>query len=211
MEILIVIKHAIIGFIMAFLGLLSPGLLTTTTLNTAVDRGDKEAVKFAFGAILPIFVQAHLALLGADYLKNHPQLIRNFSRVAVFVFLGLSILFFIQYLNRNSSSLKYSKLGIRNSFLFGFFVSLINPLAIPFYFTYSSILEFKGIIKLEEPYISIFVISAMIGAFLVLYIYAKHAVKVLSKIQLIAHHFKLILAIIMFVLSITSYLSSKYI
>ncbi len=209
MEIIIILKHAIIGFIMAFLGLLSPGLLTTTTLNTAVDRGSEEAVKFALGAVLPIFIQAHLALLGAEYLKEHPELIRKFSGLAVILFLALSFFFLYQYITRNKSSLSTPRFHIKNSFFYGLFVSLINPLAIPFYFTYTSILEFKGIVIMKEPFISVFVISAMFGAFAILYLYAKHALVFLSKIQLIARNFKLILAIIMFLLSITSYMAYK--
>ncbi len=209
MDIVLILKHAIIGFIMAFLGLLSPGLLTSTTLNTAIDRGAKEAGKFALGAVFPIFIQAHIALLGAEYFKKHPELIRKFSGIAVFVFLFLALLFLYQYMHRNRLVIERSKFNIRQSFLYGFFVSLINPLAIPFYFTYTTLLEFKGIVILKEPYITIFVLSAMMGAFVILSIYARHASLFLSKIQFVARNFKLILAMIMIVLAISSFIASQ--
>ena len=199
------IKHAIIGFIMAFLGLLSPGFLTLTTLNTAIDRGSKETVKFAIGAALPIFIQAHLALLGAEYLKNHPEVIRSFSKIAIFVFLIAGLYFLKQYLSRHQPVIKKPLIDIRNSLVYGIIISLINPLAIPFYFTYSTLLEYQGILKLSEPYVSVFVLSAMLGVFTILRIYANHASKILGKIQILARNFKLVLSLTMFVLAMISF------
>ncbi len=205
MEIILILKHAIIGFLMAFLGLMSPGLLTTTTLNTAMERGTKETEKFAIGAVIPIFFQAHIALLGAEYFKKHPELIRKFSGIAVFVFLFLALLFLYQYMHRNRVVIERSKFNIRNTFLYGIFISLINPLAIPFYFTYTTLLEFKGFVIIKEPYITVFVLSAMFGAFAILTIYARHALFFLNKIQFITKNFKLLLSVIMFILAISAY------
>ncbi len=195
------IKHAIIGFIMAFLGLLSPGFLTLTTLNTSLDRGTKETIKFAIGATIPIFIQAHIALLGAEYFKTHPEIIKSFSRIAIFVFLFAGIFFLKQYFSKNTNLIKKPMIDIRNGFIYGLVMSFINPLAIPFYFTYSTILEYQGFLQLEEPYISIFVLSAMLGAYSILRIYANHASKILGKIQFIARNFKLVLSLTMFLLA----------
>ena len=188
---------------MAFIGLMSPGLLTMTTLNVSIDRGVRKAVKFVTGAIIPIIFQAHIALLGAEYLKNNPQVIRNFSKIAIIVFLLLSYWFYHQYKQRHLK-IKSAHFDIENSFLYGMFVSAINPLAIPFYFTYSTLLEMQGILDLHEPYVSIFVFSAIAGAFTILYIFSHHAHKLLGRVQFVAKHFKLILAIVMFVLAMAS-------
>jgi len=200
-----ILYHILVGFLMAFIGLMSPGLLTMTTLNTAIDRGKHQAVKFALGAVIPIIIQAHLALLGADYIKHHPEIITGFSKVAVVVFFLLALVFFKQYRQRKLQ-IHTTRFAINSSFWYGFVVSAINPLAIPFYFTYSTLLELQGLLKIEEPYISFFVLGAVLGAFSILSIYGKNAPKLLSKVQLVAKHFKLILALIMLVLSIISLL-----
>ncbi len=198
-----IIYHFVIGFLMAFVGLLSPGLLTMSTLNTAIDRGQQKAVKFAIGAIIPIFIQAHIALLGAEYIKLHPDIIKSFSKIAIIVFSILSIFFYKQYRQRKLV-LKTPRFSIDNSFLYGIFVSFINPLAIPFYFTYSTLLELNNWLSITEPYITVFVFGAIAGAFSILTIYAKHAPKLLGKLQFVAKHFKLIMALIMLFLAIGS-------
>lgn len=191
---------------MAFIGLMSPGFLTLTALNTAIDRGQKEAVKFVFGSIFPIFIQAHIALLGAGYIKAHPGIILSFSKVAIFVFLGLSLIFFKQYRQRKLV-INTPRFSIDNSFMYGIFASLINPLAIPFYFTYSTLLELNGLLTIKEPYITAFVFGAVGGAFSILSVYAKHAPTLLGKLQFVAKHFKLILALIMLFLAIASFIN----
>ncbi len=192
---------------MAFAGLMSPGLLTMTTLNTAIDRGYKNAYKFALGAVFPIVLQAHIALLGANYIKEHREIITGFSKIAVLVFFLLGFIFLKQYRQRKQV-LTTPRFSIKSSFGYGVFVSLINPLAIPFYFTYTALLELKGLVILKQPFISAFVLGAVLGAFSILSIYAKHASKLLSKLQFVAKNFKLLLAIIMFILGIASLINS---
>ncbi len=202
-ELLEILYHIILGFLMAFIGLMSPGLLTMTTLNTAIDRGVKNGYKFALGAIFPIIIQAHIALLGATYIKQHTEILTGFSKVAVLVFFILSFVFLNQY-RRRKLVINPPRFSIRNSFLYGVFISLINPLAIPFYFTYSSLLEWYGLMKITQPYISAFVFGAVLGALSILSIYAKNAPRLLGKLQFVAKNFKLILSIIMFILGMAS-------
>lgn len=198
-----ILIHFIVGYAMAFLGLLSPGLLTMTTLNTAIERGKRKAFWFAVGAVLPIIIQAHLGLLGANYLKSHPEIIHSFSGVAVFVFFSLAIIFFRQYTRRHQP-VRTTRFDIHNTLLLGIFVSTINPLAIPFYFSYSTLLEMQGILYLHQPNVSFFVAGAVLGALSIMSIYARYARLLLGRIQFIAKNFKLILAISMMILGLAS-------
>jgi len=200
-----ILYHFAIGFLMAFIGLMSPGMLTMSTLNAAIDRGTKSATKFAVGAVLPIIIQAHLALLGANYIKEHPQVITDFSKIAVFVFFILAIIFFKQY-RQPKIVIKTPRFSINSSFWYGFFISTINPLAIPFYFTYSTLLELQGLLSIKQPFISAFVTGAVLGAFSILKIYGKYALKLMSKLQFVSKNFKLILAMTMFILGLSSLL-----
>ncbi len=195
-------QHFIIGFLMAFLGLTAPGLLTLTALKTAVERGSREGIKFAFGVIFPIIIQAHLALLGAEYLINHPEILIKFSKIAVALFLVLAFFTFKQARKKRYDETAVGKYNIKNSFLYGVFISLINPLAIPFYFTYSSILKYYGFIKFEQPYVSIFVAGAMLGAFAILSIYAVYARKIIGKVAFLSHNFYYIVSFIFVFLAV---------
>ncbi len=196
------LSHFVVGFIMAFLGLTAPGLLTLTALKTAVERGPKEGIKFAAGVIFPVIVQAHMAILGAEYLLEHPEILMKFSKAAVVLFLILSFLIYKQARKKRYQETAVGKFNIRNSFLYGVFISLINPMAIPFYFTYSSLLRYYGIIQFEQPYVSIFVAGALLGAFSILSIYSVYARRLIGKFAFLSRNFNYIVSFIFLFLAV---------
>jgi len=195
--------HIIVGYLMAFFGLMAPGLLTMTVVKTAVERGPREGRKFALGVIFPIIIQAHIALLGAHYLLQHEEILVALSQAAIVLFLVLAFLFFRQARRRYNDA-AVSRFNIRNSFYYGMFISAINPMAIPFYLTYSSLLEYKGIIRFEQPYISLFVLGAVMGAFSILAIYATYARQIIGKIAFLSRNFYYILSLVAAFLAMVS-------
>jgi H+/Cl- antiporter ClcA len=66
----------------------------------------------------------------------------------------------------------------------------------------------QGILLLTQPFVSIFVIGAVLGAFSILMIYANQAEKLLSKFTFFAKKFKLLLAIVMLILAILSFINA---
>ncbi len=197
------LQHIVVGYLMAFLGLAAPGLLTLSALKAAVERGEKEGVKFAAGVMFPIILQAHIALLFAHYLLNHPVILVRLSQVAIVLFIILSILFFRQG-KKGLQSKAVQRYNIQNSYLYGMFMSLINPMAVPFYLTYSSILEYYGIIRFEQPYISLFVFGAIFGAFSILALYARYARRLIGRISFLSRNFYYVLSFIFMFLALAS-------
>ncbi len=200
---LLVLQHIVVGYLMAFLGLTAPGMLTLSALKTAVERGEKEGVKFAAGVMLPIVVQAHIALLFAHYLLSHPVILVRLSQAAIVLFVILSVMFFRQG-RKGLKSSAVQKFNIKNSYYYGMFMSLINPMAIPFYLTYSSILEYYGIIRFEQPYISLFVFGAVFGAFSILALYARYARRLIGRISFLSRNFYYVLSLVFMFLAVAS-------
>jgi len=195
--------HIAVGYAMAFLGLMAPGLLTMTALKTAVERGPHEGRRFALGVMIPILVQAHIALLGAHYLLQHEVILVRLSQAAILLFLLLAYLFYRQARKGYRTS-GVSRFNIKNSFYYGIFISTINPMAIPFYLTYSSILEYHGIIRFQQPYITLFVLGAALGAYSILAIYATYARRIIGRIAFLSRNFYYILSVVAAFLAIAS-------
>ena len=61
------IVHVLYGLIMAYFGLISPGMLNMTALKIRINTGKVESLKFALGASIVVFFQAGIALFFADY------------------------------------------------------------------------------------------------------------------------------------------------
>ena len=69
------IVHILYGVIMAYFGLISPGMLNMTALQIRINVGKIESLKFAFGASIIVFFQAGIALFFADYFAKNLKII----------------------------------------------------------------------------------------------------------------------------------------
>jgi threonine/homoserine/homoserine lactone efflux protein len=200
------IQHFIAGFIVTFIGIAPPGIISLTGLKVAVERGKKAGILYAAGVMLPDIVQAHIAILGADYILSNPKILDWLSRAAIIILLVMATTSFIQA-RKGIKDSAVTKFNIRNPFSYGVFISTVNPMAIPFYFAYSSMLKYAGIIKFEQPYVSIYILGAVLGAFTLLSIYSIYAKKIIGRIAFIARNFYYILSGLFLIIAIGVFLS----
>jgi len=196
---MIYISHLFFGFIMAFGGLLAPGMLNMTAVRTSIEKGKKAGIVFSAGAASIVFVQASIALIFANYLNRHPEIIEKLKIAGVLVFFILSIFFFLQARKKFKAEGKNRK---GNLFFIGIFMSSINMLAIPFYLGLSTYLSAKEQIILEQPYISIFVLGAVLGAFMLFVTYVGLANTIVKKVHFIAKNINYILSVLFLILAL---------
>jgi threonine/homoserine/homoserine lactone efflux protein len=193
------ILHIFYGVLMAYFGLISPGMLNMTALKISMNTGKIEGLKFSIGASLVVFFQAGIALYFADYFTNNPKVIAILKIAAVFIFFALAVFFFMlskKDLNPKATNEK------NNFFVKGILMSSINMLAIPFYLGISIYLSSKDKIIMEQPYILLFVFGASLGSFLIFYTYMVFAKIINDKVSFIAKNINLILSLLFFGLAI---------
>ena len=196
---MIYISHLFFGFIMAFVGLLAPGMLNMTAVRTSIVKGKKAGILFSGGAASVVFAQASIALIFANYLNQHPEIIEKLKIAGIIVFIALAIFFFLQARKKFKAQGKQQK---GNFFFIGMFMSSLNMLAIPFYFGLSTYLSAKEIIILQQPYITLFVIGAVLGAFSLFATYVGFATIISKKVQFIAKNINFILSVLFIILAL---------
>jgi len=189
----------IIGFLSAFIGLLAPSMLNMTAARTSIEKGRKAGIVFAAGASSVVFIQGFIALTFAKYFVAHPEIITRLKTAAVFVLLALAIFFFIQARKKFNAEGKQKK---GNNFLTGFGMSSLNMLAIPFYLAMATLAENKGWMTIEQPFSTIYVVGAVLGAFSLFTIYASFADIIAKKAQFIAKNINYILSVLFVVLAL---------
>lgn len=193
------IVHIFYGVLMAYFGLISPGMLNMTALKIRMENGTSNSLKFAFGAALIVFVQAGIALYFADYFIKNPEVIERLKMAGVVVFFILSIFFY--YLSRKELNPKTSNTK-GNYFLKGIGMSSINMLGIPFYLGISIFLAAENKILIEQPFILLFVIGASIGSFLLFSTYIVFANIIIKKVSFIAKNINVILSLLFLALGV---------
>jgi threonine/homoserine/homoserine lactone efflux protein len=191
--------HIIYGLVMAYFGLISPGMLNMTALKIRINSSKSDSVKFALGASIIVFFQAGIALFFADYFSKNPNVIENLKIAGVIVFFILSVFFFL--LSRKKMNPKGEK-GNKNYLFRGMAMSVVNMLAIPFYLGVSLYLVSIDKIIIEQPFILLFVFGAVIGSFLLFYTYIVLAKIIIKKLSFIATNINIVLSILFLILGV---------
>lgn len=191
--------HTLAGFLMAYIGLLPPGMMNMTAVQMSIAHSFGLALRFSAGAAIIVLLQSFIALTFTLYLKNNPGVLQILEQAAVVIFFLLALYFFMQARKKNRAE---GKIREGSAFLAGLLMSSMNALAIPFYFGYGAIMEAKGWLMLEQPFISFFVIGAMLGAFSLFATYAAFARTIARRVEFIARNINYVLSAFFLLLAI---------
>ncbi len=196
---MIFITHIFYGILMAYFGLISPGMLNMTALKTRINVGKTESVKFAVGASVVVFLQSFIALYFAEFFVANPAVIEKLKVAGIVVFFILSVFFFMQA----QKKINPKDSGKKGSYFYrGMFMSSVNMLAIPFYLGMSIYLASSNKIIIEQPYILMFTLGAALGSFLLFYTYISFAKIIIEKVSFIAKNINYILSLLFVLLGV---------
>jgi threonine/homoserine/homoserine lactone efflux protein len=161
----------VLGFCIAFLAVIPPGLINMTAAKVSTQDGKNEALSFAFGASIIIFFQTFIAVLFARFISNHEEIVATLQEIGIFIFTLLSIYFF--WIAEKPKKIKAdSKVkGKSNRFFLGMLLSTLNLLPIPFYVFASMSLQASGYFSFDKIPVSFFVCGVVLGSFTVFYTY----------------------------------------
>ena len=94
-----VLINFLVGFIAAFVGVAPPGLLNMSAAKISIKEGRKSAVLFSIGVCATVLIQTYVALLFAKYLDQHPEVVNMLQKVALGIFICITIYFFFSMSN----------------------------------------------------------------------------------------------------------------
>ena len=83
-----------LGFCIAFLAVILPGLINMTAAKISLEEGKSQAMSFAIGASVIVFFQTYLAVLFARFISSHIEIISLLQEIGILIFTGLSVYFF---------------------------------------------------------------------------------------------------------------------
>jgi threonine/homoserine/homoserine lactone efflux protein len=183
----------VLGFFIAFLAVIPPGLINMTAAKISLQQGKNEAISFAIGASVIIFFQTFIAVLFARFISNHQEIVSTLQEIGIFIFTLLSIYFF--WIAKKPKKIKTDSRvrGKSNRFFLGMLLSTLNLLPIPFYVFASMTLAASGYFNFDKIPVAEFVIGVMIGSFTVLYIYIVAFKKIENKTEFLMRNINTII------------------
>lgn len=169
-----IISPLFLGTIIAFLGVLPPGLINMTVVKISLKDGKNRAFMFVFGALIVIFFQTLVALIFAKYINSHIEIALLLRQIGFVVFSLLTFYFFL--IAKKSSNTLKSGIKIKSKksrFFLGMFISAINFFPIPFYVFITINLASFGYFSFSETSIYLFTLGVVLGSFFGFYGYMK--------------------------------------
>ena len=186
------IIYAILGFIAAALGSITPSFLNLTVVKFSLKSGSRAALFLIGGFATVLFFQANIGAYLARILMKNSQYITNIQTVGTIILILLSLHFFRLHFFQKKTQLK-KNIDSSRAYLHGLGMALLNTFAIPFYFTIISFLIGLDYFEYSINNSFYFSIGSTIGSFSVYATYAIIAQKMENKLDFIADRINLVL------------------
>jgi len=161
----------LLGLSFAFVGVIPPGMLNMSAAKISLKEGHVRGFVFSIGVCVIVGVQTYLALIFAKYLNQHPDVIDVLKRVALVLFILISIYFFLLAKSDASPHEVDTFKSKKSRFFQGILMSALNVFPIPYQaYIVTTLLSYQ-LLSLDNLSIGSYIAGATSGTFIALYIY----------------------------------------
>ncbi len=153
------------GLLVSFLGSLPLGTLNIAAMQIAVSDGIHPAVLFALGALSAEMVYVRLSLIAIDWVRKQQKIFLALEWVTLIIVIALAIASF--YAAAHPKVHKNFILSSNlNRYWLGLIMSALNPLQIPFWFGWSTVLLTKKVLLPKQSHYNLYTLGIGIGTFM---------------------------------------------
>ena len=144
------------------LGTLPLGTLNIIAMQLSVAEGYIKACYFAVGVALVEIIYVRISLVGMDWVRKRKNLFKWLDWIAVLVVAALAMASFIAA-SKPQATHNAIISNQMNRFLFGLMLSAINPVQIPFWFGWSTVLFTKKVLESNPKHYNFYIIGIGLG------------------------------------------------
>jgi len=154
-----------VGLVTSFLGSVPPGTLNLSVLQLGLEGKTKIAWRFALAVTIIEYPYAWLAIQFEDWITSNPMIEHNFQLITAIVITALGIINLLSARKPSRLIEKFQSSGFRR----GLLLSILNPVAIPWWIAWIAYEKAQGWINLSTSYLEhVFVFGSSVGVFILL-------------------------------------------
>lgn len=153
------------GMLVSFLGSLPLGTLNIAAMQISVSDGVTAGMLFSLGSLLVEIIYVRVSLVAMDWIRKQERVLKALEWITLLIVLALAVSSFYAALNPSvkenvvlSSSLPM--------FVLGFVMSALNPVQIPFWFGWSTVLFTKKVLLPRTDHYNSYILGIGIGTFI---------------------------------------------
>jgi len=153
------------GLFISFLGSLPLGSLNIAAMQISITDGMIPALLFSLGSLTAEVVYVRISLIAMDWVRKQQVLFRILEWVTVLIVSALAISSFYAatHLTVNKNVILSSTL---HRFWLGLIMSALNPVQIPFWFGWSTVLFTKNILQPLNSHYNVYIAGIGVGTLL---------------------------------------------
>jgi threonine/homoserine/homoserine lactone efflux protein len=133
-------------------------------MQISISNGIVKAIMFSLGSLLAEVIYVRLSLVAMDWIRKQEKLFKVLEWVTLVIVVALAISSFYAatHPTQNKNVILSSNLP---DFILGFVMSAVNPVQIPFWFGWSTVLFTKKILLPRKDHYNSYIIGIGIGTF----------------------------------------------
>jgi len=153
------------GMFISFLGTLPMGTLNISAMQISVTDGIRPAILFSIGALLVEMIYVRVTLVAMGWFRKHRKLLMGMEWFTLVIILALAA---TSFYTATHASVKTNPIlsNTIHRFWLGAGMSAVNPLQIPFWFGWSTVLTGRGVLVRNGNNYIFYVAGIGIGTFI---------------------------------------------
>jgi len=155
----------LLGLFWSFLGSIPPGTLNLSVLQLGIEGKTQTAWRFALAVAIIEYPYTWLAILLEDWITSNPIVVENFQLMTAIVMTTIGIGNIWSARKPVAAVQKFESSGFRR----GLILSILNPMALPFWIGITAYLKAQQLLNLESDWlVHSYVLGTSVGVLLLL-------------------------------------------
>lgn len=165
MELSKLIRIFFTGMVISFLGSLPLGTLNVAAMQMAITDGVNPAMLFGLGIMTTELIYVRLSLIAMDWVRKQKKLLKALEWFTLLIIAALAVSSFYAALHPHTSKNIILSSTI-NKYLLGLMMCAVNPVQIPFWFGWSTVLFTKKVLLPKNSHYNFYIAGIGIGTLL---------------------------------------------
>lgn len=159
-------KIFLTGMLVSFLGSLPLGTLNIAAMQISISDSIEAALLFSLGSLAAEIVYVRVSLVAMDWIRKQEKIFKILEWVTLLIVIALAAASFYAAIHPSEDNKNVILDSQLPKFLLGFTMSALNPVQIPFWFGWSTVLFTKKILLPRSDHYNSYIIGIGIGTFI---------------------------------------------
>ena len=159
------LKIFLTGMLVSFLGSLPLGTLNIAAMQISISDGITQAMLFATGSLLVEVIYVRLSLVAMDWVRKQEKFFRVLEWVTLAIVVALALASFWSAMHPSGRANPILSNTLPRLVL-GAVMCAVNPVQIPFWFGWSTVLFTKGVLLPRKDHYNWYIVGIGLGTML---------------------------------------------